>query len=309
VTTGEAAMVGGLAIAPEATVVLAGTATATGTTAGVGTAGVAGGAALLTPAGWVVVGVIVVGLAVGATVYLVMRSYDGEANAGAPLAGSGRPGKGSMAPPPRIAPGAGRSDPIVEPDRGAPALVPGLPGSSIAEPEESFPLEAPGSRASEPLELASKRLPPLIDPLHGSGLPGIPPPAVYQSADELREALRNALRATTFGPSDGQSLIDDVRAVIRSGQLPRTPANDILVSMLEDVYRKLGDGAGRRFRQAIANAQGPDVPETARNGRLKPFPWAAWDAVYDVEYGNQINRPETLGQILQQHLGLPRWVP
>jgi hypothetical protein len=51
------------------------------------------------------------------------------------------------------------------------------------------------------------------------------------------------------------------------------------------------------------------VPETARNGRLKPFPWAVWDAIFDVEYGNQINRPETLGQILQQHLGLPRWVP
>jgi hypothetical protein len=301
-----------------------------------------------------------------------MRSYDGETNA----------------PPPQIAPGAGGGSPIVEPDRGAPALTPGLPGSRITEPEQSLPLVAPGSATSEPLELSRIWRPPLVDPLHGLGLDRVQPATRYSTEYELRWALNTALRYTTSGPSDGRSLIDDVRAVIRSGRLPSTPANDTLVKMLEDVYRinrdpalvadgavelwldagwegktvraaledffanqitdvrgdltlailranptfrdlefaadyhgahthmfsehlvdlEMGDGAGRRFRQAIADATGPDVADTPNGGTPKPFAWAVWDAVYDVEYGDHINRPEVLGRILQEHLGLPRWL-
>jgi hypothetical protein len=150
--TGEAAaVVGGLAIAPEATVVLAGTATATGTTAG---AAGATGAALITPVGWIVIGVIVVGLAVGATVYLVMRSYDGETNATAPLAGSGRPGKGSMAPP-RIAPGASEGSPVREPDAAPAVRAPAKGGMApVREPLRAPPIAAPGVPSSGPLEAA-----------------------------------------------------------------------------------------------------------------------------------------------------------
>ncbi len=66
-------MVGGAAIT-EGALVVAGTAVAAETAAvGAARAGAAAVAGMLTPVGWVVIGVIVVGLAVGATVYLVMR--------------------------------------------------------------------------------------------------------------------------------------------------------------------------------------------------------------------------------------------
>jgi hypothetical protein len=145
--TGEAAAiaVAGTAIAEGATVVVAGTATATatGATAGAGAAGVAGGAALITPVGWVVIGVIVVGLAVGATVYLVMRYHEPETHARAPLAGTGRPGKGSMAPAPRHAPGAPGGTPVSDPRPTGPALAPGADGAG--------PMETPGVAIGPPM--------------------------------------------------------------------------------------------------------------------------------------------------------------
>jgi hypothetical protein len=72
---------------------------------------------------------------------------------------------------------------------------------------------------------------------------------------------------------------------------------------------ELGAGAGRRFRQAVANAVGPDVIDSAASGRRREFWEAAWDAVFDVTDADQINRPEVLGEILGDHLGLPRYKP
>ena len=142
----EAAVVVGGAAITEGALVVAGTAVAAETAAvGAGGAGaaVAGGAALITPVGWVVIGVIVVGLAVGATVYLVMRAREPAPSAGPPLAGSARPGKGSMAPAPRHAPGAPGGSPVSDPSPTRPALTPGVDGAG--------PMEAPGVTIGPPV--------------------------------------------------------------------------------------------------------------------------------------------------------------
>jgi hypothetical protein len=76
------------------------------------------------------------------------------------------------------------------------------------------------------------------------------------------------------------------------------------------VDRILGPGEGRRFRMLISKATGPEVAETAMSGRKRPFFSAVWDALFDDGFGmGHINHPETLGRILQDKLGLPRWTP
>jgi hypothetical protein len=76
------------------------------------------------------------------------------------------------------------------------------------------------------------------------------------------------------------------------------------------VDRILGPGEGRRFRMLISKATGPEVAETALSGRKRPFFSAVWDALFDDGFGmGHINHPETLGRVLQDKLGLPRWTP
>lgn len=71
-----------------------------------------------------------------------------------------------------------------------------------------------------------------------------------------------------------------------------------------------GPKEGRRFRQLIAQATGPNVAETAEGGKLRKFWSAVWDGLFDdLNGGGHINHPETLGRFLQEHLGLPRWNP
>jgi hypothetical protein len=75
----------------------------------------------------------------------------------------------------------------------------------------------------------------------------------------------------------------------------------------EFMLNRVKPGLGTRYRKAVGNAHGPAVP--LPDGRSKEFWRAAWDAVVDVDVGENFNRAEVLGRILQKHLGLPRWVP
>jgi hypothetical protein len=76
------------------------------------------------------------------------------------------------------------------------------------------------------------------------------------------------------------------------------------------VDRILGPGEGRRFRMLISKATGPNVAETAWGKKERPFWSAVWDALFDDGFGKgHINHPETLGRVLQDKLGLPRWTP
>ena len=126
------------AIAAETATILVGTTTVEGTVAVVTTEAVAG-AALLTPVGWAIVGVVVVGVAIGATIYIVMSL---EPPPPASASSSPRPGKGSMAPP-RHAPGAPGGAPVRDPRPAAPAITPGANGSG--------PVEAPGPVVGPPI--------------------------------------------------------------------------------------------------------------------------------------------------------------
>jgi hypothetical protein len=71
-----------------------------------------------------------------------------------------------------------------------------------------------------------------------------------------------------------------------------------------------GKGAGRAFRKLIARVDGPAVAETTLSGRPRPFWSAVWDALFDDFGGTgHLNDPESIGGLLQTHLGLPRWEP
>jgi hypothetical protein len=66
-----------------------------------------------------------------------------------------------------------------------------------------------------------------------------------------------------------------------------------------------GEGAGVRFRQAVAQLTGQ--PLVLPNGRPKPLYSVAYDALFDETSRGFINRPEDLGPLLHEHLGFPRW--
>jgi hypothetical protein len=62
--------------------------------------------------------------------------------------------------------------------------------------------------------------------------------------------------------------------------------------------RRIGRQAAARFRQAVANAKGPDTREK--------FFSRVCNAVFDEFEADQINSPEGIGPILQEHLGFER---
>ena len=78
------------------------------------------------------------------------------------------------------------------------------------------------------------------------------------------------------------------------------------------VSRALGTkwgAGGRRFRALVAQlkGQGPEIFETLQS-RRRDFWAAAWDALFDDMNGEgYLNHPETLGDLLHTHLGLPMW--
>ncbi len=73
------------------------------------------------------------------------------------------------------------------------------------------------------------------------------------------------------------------------------------------VDRAGGPGTGRLLRKLIAESTGPEFVPTGGRGARKW--WGAfWDAMFDDPNGRgYINHPESLGQILQEDLGLPRY--
>jgi hypothetical protein len=73
------------------------------------------------------------------------------------------------------------------------------------------------------------------------------------------------------------------------------------------IERAFGAGAGARFRKLIAGSTGTDfVPTGGTNTRKW---WGAfWDGMFDDLNGaGHLNHPETIGRILQEDLGLPRY--
>ncbi len=86
------------------------------------------------------------------------------------------------------------------------------------------------------------------------------------------------------------------------GFLPGDPHGRYTHMFMEGMISHFhGPGAGRELRHLIANATGP--PDLKRRG--KEFWETVWDAFFDDETANHINRPEMLGPLLQRHLGLP----
>ena len=70
-----------------------------------------------------------------------------------------------------------------------------------------------------------------------------------------------------------------------------------------------GKSAGRRFRRLIAQAEGPLISDRTAGGK-KQFWSAVWDSLFDDLYGKgPLNNSDELGELLQTHLGLPKWVP
>lgn len=65
------------------------------------------------------------------------------------------------------------------------------------------------------------------------------------------------------------------------------------------VARKIGRDAAREFRQAIANATGPEL------FGADEFRSKLWNSIFDEFTGGYLNCPETLGPILQKNLRLP----
>ena len=158
-----AVALGTAAVAPGAAVVIADSAVILGSAAVVTTgeaatlATAATGAALITPVGWIVIGVVVVAVGVGVAVYLLTREPP-KAEDIVPVqrtAGATRgTGKGSMAPPVR-APGLPGGARVQEPDRPPPIVVPGAGGMSpVTEPARPAPAVMPGAGPGTPLQAA-----------------------------------------------------------------------------------------------------------------------------------------------------------
>jgi hypothetical protein len=153
-------IVGGTAV--EGTLVTAGVVETLATTGAVTTGEALFVGGLLTPVGWVVLGVIVVGVGVGATVYVLTRP---ESSAPAVPRPSPGVGKGSMAPAPRHAPGAPGGSPVLEPGTPTPVLAPGTDGMGpMLEPDLVTPIVAPPGAAPESMSLAVPRQVPVTEP-------------------------------------------------------------------------------------------------------------------------------------------------
>jgi hypothetical protein len=74
--------------------------------------------------------------------------------------------------------------------------------------------------------------------------------------------------------------------------------------------RLFGQGQGRAIRQRLAELEGPS--KTIRKGEAdeheKPHWSRLWDEMLDADKATgQLNSPEVLGKILQEHLDFPRW--
>jgi hypothetical protein len=130
-------------------------------------------------------------------------------------------------------------------------------------------------------------------------------------------ARRQAPTGVTLEHFLGDQLIDVTAELRREDLLDARPFRDLYFA--SDTHGSLthgfqewvlneerGGGAGRRLRQRIAQAEGPKVIDSS-TGKEYPFWRALYNAFFDETTQGHINRPEDLGQILQELLGFPRW--
>jgi len=146
---------------------------------------------------------------------------------------------------------------------------------------------------------------------------------LWQEASKRGITTREVLEARFGGhaalPKLGKTLDDDAEA-FRQLLLNDRPFLDMAFTndfhgahahLFQEfmIDRAFGPGAAKRFRKLIAESTGPAFVPTGGN---RPRKWwgAFWDAMFDDLNGaGHINHPETLGRILQEDLGLPRWLP
>jgi hypothetical protein len=135
---------------------------------------------------------------------------------------------------------------------------------------------------------------------------------IWQRAAVNRTTTREALESMFPG---GPNHVYDIPLggdLTRDVLLRKGPFRDLVFA--DDVHgahthmfpelltaRVLGSvDAASRFRQRIGESSGFTVDK-------KSLWRSIWNAVFDTTDGGHINTPETLGKILQEDLGLPRW--
>jgi hypothetical protein len=130
-------------------------------------------------------------------------------------------------------------------------------------------------------------------------------------------ARRQAPTGMTLEHFLGDQLVDVTGELQREHLLDARPFRDLFYA--SDTHGSLthgfqewvlneerGGNAGRRLRQRIGQAEGPNVIDSS-TGAEYPFWRAMYNAFFDETTPGHINRPEDLGQILQEFLGFPRW--
>jgi hypothetical protein len=138
---------------------------------------------------------------------------------------------------------------------------------------------------------------------------------LWQEAGRRKQTVRQTLEQLVGGP------IQDITGELTAAHL-RQPGALRDLSFAADFHGAhshmfqeylidfhLGRGTTARLRRNIANSTGPFINDPTRRGIQRPFWSHVWDALFDVPDGNHINRPEIIGKVLQQNLGLPRWRP
>jgi hypothetical protein len=138
---------------------------------------------------------------------------------------------------------------------------------------------------------------------------------LWQEAGRRKQTVRATLEALVDQPI--QSITGELTAahLRRPGGLRdlsfAADHHGAHIHMFHDylIDSAFGRGTAARFRKLIANSTGPFITDPGRATLQRPFWSHFWDAFFDVPDGAHINRPEVLGKVLQQNLGLPRWAP
>jgi hypothetical protein len=147
--------------------------------------------------------------------------------------------------------------------------------------------------------------------------------ALWEEAAQAQKTTREVLAAKYGGEAGLPKLLhtlDDDAEEFRQLLLNEHPFLDVAfasdhhgahIHLFQEflVDRAGGAGTGRLLRKLIAESTGPEFVPTGGRGARKW--WGAfWDAMFDDPNGRgYINHPESLGQILQEDLGLPRYSP
>jgi hypothetical protein len=133
-----------------------------------------------------------------------------------------------------------------------------------------------------------------------------------QAGEGRRVAARGAdeaLRVDLHKTREPKFVEDAMAALWEEAASAQADHHGAHIHLLQEflVDRAGGPGTGRLLRKLIAESTGPEFIPKGSNGTRKW--WGAfWDAMFDDPHGSGfINHPESLGQILQEDLGLPRY--